>query len=80
MSGLILHQNVLNFILNALNLIEVPCLPLTNYIHHIYVLLSFLRNQTKERSSDALPVATLTARFAVFFVTLYLSMLFTLLS
>jgi hypothetical protein len=47
MSNLILlNQEVLWFILNALNLVEVPCLPLTNPSHPIYVLLSFLRTQT----------------------------------
>jgi hypothetical protein len=38
----LLHQKVHRFILNALNLVEVPCLPLTNPSHPIYVLLSFL--------------------------------------
>ena len=46
MSDLILlHQEMLPFILNALNLVEVPCLSLTNPSHPINVLLSFLRTQ-----------------------------------
>jgi hypothetical protein len=43
MSDLIrLHQDVLCFILNALNLVEVPCLPLMDPNHPMYVI-SFLR-------------------------------------
>jgi hypothetical protein len=44
MSDLILlHQEVFYFILDALNLVEVPCLPLVNISHPIYVLLSLLK-------------------------------------
>ena len=42
---IILHQEMLTFILNALNLVEVPCLSLTNTSHPINVILSFLRTQ-----------------------------------
>ena len=46
MSDLILlHQEMLSFILNALNLVEVPCLSLTNPSHPINILLFFLRTQ-----------------------------------
>ena len=46
MSDLILiHQEMLSFILNALNLVEVACLSLTNPSHPINVLLSFLCTQ-----------------------------------
>ena len=46
MSDLILlHQEMLPFILNALNLVEIPSLSLTNSSHPINVLLSFLRTQ-----------------------------------
>jgi hypothetical protein len=44
-----LHQEVLCFIFNALNLVEVPCLPFTNPSHPIYVLLSFLCTQASAK-------------------------------
>lgn len=45
MSDLILHQEMLRFIFNTLNLVEVPCLPLTEPNQSIYVL-SFICTQT----------------------------------
>jgi hypothetical protein len=36
---ILLHQVVCHSILNALNLVKVPCLPLTIRSHPIYVLL-----------------------------------------
>jgi hypothetical protein len=36
---ILLHQEVLCFFLNTFNLVEVPCLPLTDTIHPIYVFL-----------------------------------------
>jgi hypothetical protein len=41
-----LHQEVLCFILNVLNLVQVPCLPLTNSSHLSYICASLLRTQT----------------------------------
>jgi hypothetical protein len=42
---IILHQDILCFILNALNLVEVSCIPLTNPSHPIYVFFSFVRTE-----------------------------------
>ena len=80
MSDLILlHQELLPLILYALDLVEVPCLPIASPSHPINVLLSFLRTQTSVKVLIG-PLLCLTARFAVFFATLYFSILFAHLS
>lgn len=62
MSDLILlHQERLCFILNAISLIEVPCISPMDPIHFIYALLSFIRTQTLIKISCTLPIATLTS-------------------
>jgi hypothetical protein len=67
------------FILNALNLVEVPCLPIADPSHLIYVLPSFLRAQTSVKFLIC-PTLCHTAHFAVFLATLYFTMLSILLS
>ena len=42
---ILLHQEMPPFILNVLNLVEVPGLSLTNPSHPINVIISFLRIQ-----------------------------------
>ena len=47
MSDLILlHQELLPLIFYALDLVEVPCLPIVSPSHPINIILSFLRTQT----------------------------------
>lgn len=68
MSNFILFTNrCLISSLNALILVKVPCLPLTDPSHPIYVFLSFLRTQILLKILVCPTVATLTARFVVFY-------------
>jgi hypothetical protein len=71
---ILLHQEMICFILNALNLVEVPCLPIADPSHLIYVLPSFLRAQTSVKFLVC-PTLCHTAHFAVFLATLYFTML-----
>jgi|SRR5690348_6815627 hypothetical protein len=55
---ILLHQEILCSILNALNLIEVHYLSHMDPSHQIYFLLSFLCTQTLVKILDALSFAT----------------------
>jgi hypothetical protein len=79
MSNFILFTNrCLISSLNALILVKVPCLPLTDPSHPIYVFLSFLRTQMLLKILVCPTVATLTARFVVFYYLVLLYVVHTL--
>ena len=57
MSDLILlHQELLPLIIYALDLVDVPCFPITIYSHSINVILFFLRTQTSVKVLIGLPL------------------------